>query len=394
MALALAIVGDLVSPRERGRYQGYFGAVFALASVGGPLLGGFFTDQLSWRWIFYVKLPLGIAALVVTTVVLRIPFRRLRRRVDYLGSLLVVAAVSCVVTATTWGDYFPVGLGADHRAGRRRRRAHGRVRGLGGAGERAGPALAPVPQPHLHCRECHHLPARAGAVRRGRLPTRVPPGRAGRLSDLLRPPADPATLGIVVASAGCGQLVSRSGRCKVFPIIGATLLTAGFWLRPISRSGPVRPCCPGGCWWSGSASAASCRSPCSPCRTRSPTRTSVPPPRPPCSSACWAARSAPRCSAPSWSTGSSTTWPCSRASGTGGGPQVDLGSLQGAPQQLRALPGPVLHALLEAFARSYRVVDRRAIPFAVATLLSAPPPPQPPQRTTADVGRDQEEATP
>src|SRR5918996_1874578 len=91
MALALAIVGDLVAPRERGRYQGYFGAVFALASVSGPLLGGYFTDQLSWRWIFYVNLPLGIVALIVTTVTLRIPFRRLRHRIDYPGSLLLVA---------------------------------------------------------------------------------------------------------------------------------------------------------------------------------------------------------------------------------------------------------------------------------------------------------------
>ena len=77
--------------------------MFALASVAGPLLGGYFTDQLSWRWIFYVNLPLGIAALVVTTVVLPSSFRRQRRRIDYLGSLLLVAAVSCVVTATTWG---------------------------------------------------------------------------------------------------------------------------------------------------------------------------------------------------------------------------------------------------------------------------------------------------
>ena len=110
MALAMAIVGDLVAPRERGRYQGYFGAVFALASVSGPLLGGYFTDQLSWRWIFYVNLPLGIAALAVTSVVLRIPFRRVRRRIDYPGSVLLVAAVSCVVTATTWGGTtFPWG---------------------------------------------------------------------------------------------------------------------------------------------------------------------------------------------------------------------------------------------------------------------------------------------
>jgi len=110
MALALAIVGDLVSPRERGRYQGWFGAVFALASVSGPLLGGYFTDKLSWRWIFYINLPLGIAALIVTTMVLRIPFRRVRRRIDYLGSILLVAAVTCVVTATTWGGTtFPWG---------------------------------------------------------------------------------------------------------------------------------------------------------------------------------------------------------------------------------------------------------------------------------------------
>ena len=64
MALAMAIVGDIVSPRERGRYQGYFGGVFALASIGGPLAGGFLTDHLTWRWIFYINIPVGILALV------------------------------------------------------------------------------------------------------------------------------------------------------------------------------------------------------------------------------------------------------------------------------------------------------------------------------------------
>ena len=76
MAMAFAIIGDIVSPRERGRYTGYLGAVFAVASVAGPLLGGFFVDNLTWRWVFYVNVPIGIVALVITSSVLRLPFAR------------------------------------------------------------------------------------------------------------------------------------------------------------------------------------------------------------------------------------------------------------------------------------------------------------------------------
>jgi hypothetical protein len=103
MAMALAIIGELVSPRERGRYQDCTGAVFACASVVGPLIGGFFVDHLSWRWVFYINLPVGVLALVVTSAVLRLPFVRRPHAIDYLGSGLLVAAVSCLLLVTVWG---------------------------------------------------------------------------------------------------------------------------------------------------------------------------------------------------------------------------------------------------------------------------------------------------
>jgi len=103
MALAMTIIADIVSPRERGRYQGYMGSVWAFSSVAGPLLGGFFVDQLSWRWVFYINLPIGIVALVVTGIVLRLPFERHQHRIDYLGSALLVLGISSLLLVTTWG---------------------------------------------------------------------------------------------------------------------------------------------------------------------------------------------------------------------------------------------------------------------------------------------------
>jgi len=103
MSLTLIIIADIVAPRERGRYQGYIGAVFATSSVLGPLLGGLFTDSLSWRWIFYINIPLGLAALVVTSTVLNLPFVRREHRVDYLGAALLVAGVSALLLVMVWG---------------------------------------------------------------------------------------------------------------------------------------------------------------------------------------------------------------------------------------------------------------------------------------------------
>ncbi len=107
MSIALAIIGDVIPPRERGRYQGYFGAVFGVSSVAGPLLGGWLTDAISWRWIFYINVPIGIAALVITSLSLKMPLPRRQHSIDYLGAGIVVAAVSSLLLYLNWaGEHY------------------------------------------------------------------------------------------------------------------------------------------------------------------------------------------------------------------------------------------------------------------------------------------------
>jgi EmrB/QacA subfamily drug resistance transporter len=109
-ALAFAIVADVVSPRERGRYIGYFTAVFASAGLVGPLAGGVLTDTLNWRWIFTMNLPLGLIALVVTSRVLKLPFPRRKAKLDLLGAGLLVASVSALILVSVWGgERYPWG---------------------------------------------------------------------------------------------------------------------------------------------------------------------------------------------------------------------------------------------------------------------------------------------
>src|SRR3954454_14196500 len=104
MTLAMAIVGEIISPRERGRYQGYIQMVFVLASVAGPLLGGVFVDHLDWRWVFYVNLPIGAVALAVISTQLHLPApKSATARIDYLGAALLAGALTSILLVTTWG---------------------------------------------------------------------------------------------------------------------------------------------------------------------------------------------------------------------------------------------------------------------------------------------------
>jgi EmrB/QacA subfamily drug resistance transporter len=119
MTLAFAIIGDVIAPRERGRYQGYFGAVFGISSVIGPLVGGFLVDQASWRWVFYVNLPIGAVGLILINRVLKMDHKARKTKIDVAGSVLIVGGVSLVlvgvqqagnaarITTGAWGFLIP-----------------------------------------------------------------------------------------------------------------------------------------------------------------------------------------------------------------------------------------------------------------------------------------------
>jgi len=232
ISMAQAVIADVISPRERGRYQGYLSGMWATASVGGPVLGGFFVDYLSWRWVFWINLPVGIAAFILCRRALaRLASPRQRRRIDYLGATLLTAGVADLLLVASWGgttfawtSATLIGLMA------------AALPLVGGFMLQELRAAEPIMPPRLFAHPVISLAslisfmvamAMFGAIVLLpvflQLVTGVGAGHSGVL-------LIPLMGGTVVGAFTAGQLMRRSGRYKVFPLIGLVLSTLAFGL--------------------------------------------------------------------------------------------------------------------------------------------------------------------
>src|SRR5215213_2066878 len=231
MALSQAIMGDVVSPRERGRYQGYIGSVFGLATVAGPLLGGFLVEHLSWRWTFWAGIPVGLAALAVTERVLKLPFPRGRHAIDWLGAFFIVASVSALLLVLSlggkefdWNSAWTYGLLAFS------------VVMLACSVWQERRAEEPIMSPHLFSNHTFVITSLAGFVVGVAmfgaiifLPQylQIVKGESPTASGLLTLPLMVGLLGTSIAS---GLVITRTGRYKIFPIVGLLLAAVGLTL--------------------------------------------------------------------------------------------------------------------------------------------------------------------
>jgi EmrB/QacA subfamily drug resistance transporter len=237
MSLILAIVGDVIPPRQRGRYQGYFGGVFALASVVGPLLGGFFADANSilgvagWRWIFYINIPLGIIALSAVAARLHLPVRKTEHKIDYAGaSLLTVSVISLLLVSVwanvnyAWSSPQIIGLLISSLV-------FGILFVL--CERRAKEPIIPLSLFKNDIFNVSVILSLLSGIAMFASILYIPEyqqvvrGYSPTQSGLLM---IPLVLGLMGASIVSGRIISKTGKYKIFPIIGTLLLTFGLWL--------------------------------------------------------------------------------------------------------------------------------------------------------------------
>ncbi|MFG2559751.1 DHA2 family efflux MFS transporter permease subunit [Streptomyces sp. NPDC048496] len=231
MVLSMAIVGDIVAPRERGKYQGLFGAVFGMTSILGPLLGGLFTEHLSWRWVFYINLPIGVVALLVIAAVLHIPVRQAKHTIDYLGTFLIASVATCLVLVASlggstwaWGSAQIIGLAVVSVV---------LLIAFVHVERRAAEPVLPLKLFRIRTFSLVAVIsfvigfAMFGAMTY--LPTflQVVHNISPTLSGVHMLPM---VLGLLLTSTVSGQIVSRTGRWKVFPILGTGITAIGLQL--------------------------------------------------------------------------------------------------------------------------------------------------------------------
>ncbi|MFJ4713512.1 MDR family MFS transporter [Streptomyces sp. NPDC088785] len=229
---AFALIGALVPPRERGRYQGMTASVMAIGTIGGPLLGGFVTGHFDWRWAFYVNLPLGLVALVWLWLKLRVPATRVEARIDWAGIGLLTFSITAIVLAATWaggtyawGSWQILGLAAAALAG---------LSLFVAVERRAGEPLMPLSvfTGHRNYPLAMVMILVAGVVMFGAglyLPLfqQTVQGASATDSGLLMLPM---MIPVVIVSTIAGKVMSTTGRYKVFPVVGTLFLTAGLGL--------------------------------------------------------------------------------------------------------------------------------------------------------------------
>jgi len=231
MVGVMAIIGDLIPPRERGKYQGMMAGVMALAMIAGPLVGGTITDHWGWRWSFYINLPLGIVALLAVSAVLHLPKKRVEGRIDYLGAGLLTVGITSIVLVTTWG-------GSEYAWDSARIMeliAIGVVALVGFVFVQTRAAAPVVPLHIFRSRNFTLMSIIAfftgfvmfGATLFLPLYQQAVQGASATNSGLLLLPMLGAML---VTSMVAGRITTNSGRYKVFPIAGSVLMAVGLYL--------------------------------------------------------------------------------------------------------------------------------------------------------------------